>query len=172
MHPAPHGKAQSVREQSRRVRLFARSDPKLKFGDPGATRPAAWRAVARARLPSWAIFHSAPRPGGRLPCAPSGRRRDGKAHFVCKSLGRVRYRHHRSAGDRHAAHPTHWCARPHRSSQTRTKGYPFSIRTTRAIGDNMSAMGQPGRVGGTTCKVTWVRAVACVCVIGLAILLS
>ena len=35
----------------------------------------------------------------------------------------------------------------------------------------MSAMGQPGRVGGTTCKVTWVRAVACVCVIGLAILL-
>lgn len=35
----------------------------------------------------------------------------------------------------------------------------------------MSAMGQPGRVGGTTCKVAWVRAVACVCVIGLAILL-
>ena len=35
----------------------------------------------------------------------------------------------------------------------------------------MSAMGQPGRVGGTACKVTWVRAVACVCVIGLAILL-
>lgn len=35
----------------------------------------------------------------------------------------------------------------------------------------MSAMGQPERVGGTTCKVTWVRAVACVCVIGLAILL-
>lgn len=32
-------------------------------------------------------------------------------------------------------------------------------------------MGQPERVGGTTCKVTWVRAVACVCVIGLAILL-
>ena len=35
----------------------------------------------------------------------------------------------------------------------------------------MSAMGQLRRVGGTTCKVTWVRAVACVCVIGLAILL-
>lgn len=35
----------------------------------------------------------------------------------------------------------------------------------------MSAMGQLGRVGGTACKVTWVRAVACVCVIGLAILL-
>lgn len=35
----------------------------------------------------------------------------------------------------------------------------------------MSAMGQLGRVGGTTCKVIWVRAVACVCVIGLAILL-
>ena len=35
----------------------------------------------------------------------------------------------------------------------------------------MSAMGQPGRVGGTACKVTWARAVACVCVIGLAILL-
>lgn len=35
----------------------------------------------------------------------------------------------------------------------------------------MSAMGQPGRVGGTTCKVTWVHAVACACVIGLAILL-
>ena len=35
----------------------------------------------------------------------------------------------------------------------------------------MSAMGQPGRVGGTACKVTWVRAVACVCVIGLATLL-
>lgn len=35
----------------------------------------------------------------------------------------------------------------------------------------MSAMGQLGRVGGTTCKVTWVRAVVCVCVIGLAILL-
>ncbi len=35
----------------------------------------------------------------------------------------------------------------------------------------MSAMGQLGRVGGTACKVTWVRAVACACVIGLAILL-
>ena len=35
----------------------------------------------------------------------------------------------------------------------------------------MSTMGQLGRVGGTACKVTWVRAVACVCVIGLAILL-
>ena len=35
----------------------------------------------------------------------------------------------------------------------------------------MSAMGQLRRVGGTACKVTWVRAVACVCVIGLAILL-
>ena len=35
----------------------------------------------------------------------------------------------------------------------------------------MSAMGQPGRVGGTTCKVTWVRTMACVCVIGLATLL-
>ena len=37
LHPAPHGKAQSVREQSRRVRLSARSDPKPKFGGPGAT---------------------------------------------------------------------------------------------------------------------------------------
>lgn len=35
----------------------------------------------------------------------------------------------------------------------------------------MSAMGQLERVGGTTRKVAWVRAVACVCVIGLAILL-
>ena len=46
LHPAPHGKAHSVRERSRRVRLSARSDPKPKFGGPGATRPAAWRAVA------------------------------------------------------------------------------------------------------------------------------
>lgn len=35
----------------------------------------------------------------------------------------------------------------------------------------MSAMGQLRRVGGTAYKVTWVRAVVCVCVIGLAILL-
>lgn len=35
----------------------------------------------------------------------------------------------------------------------------------------MSTMGQLRGVGGTACKVTWVRAVACVCVIGLAILL-
>ena len=76
----PHGKAHSAcwasrkgalcPRHSRRMRLSVRSDPKPKFGDPGATRPAAWRAVARARLPSWATFHSAPRPGGRLPCAP------------------------------------------------------------------------------------------------------
>ena len=35
----------------------------------------------------------------------------------------------------------------------------------------MGAMGEPGRVGGTTCKVTGVHAVAGGCVIGLAILL-
>ena len=35
----------------------------------------------------------------------------------------------------------------------------------------MSAMGQLRRVGGTAYKVTWVRAVVCVCMIGLAILL-
>lgn len=167
----PHGKPHSVREQSLKVRLSARSDPKPQFGDPGATRPAVWRAVAWAHLPSWAVFHSAPHSGGRLPRTPSGRRCEGKAHFVCKSLGCVRDRHHRSVGDRHTAHLTHWHVRSHRSSQTRTKGYPFGIRATRAMGDNMDVIGQLRGVGGTACKVTWVHAVACVCVIGLAILL-
>ena len=37
LHPAPHGKVQSVREQSRRVRLSVRSDPKPKFG--GSAQP-------------------------------------------------------------------------------------------------------------------------------------
>ncbi len=40
---------------------------------PGATPPAAWRGVARAHLPSWATFHSAPQAGGGLvPRLPGG----------------------------------------------------------------------------------------------------
>ena len=46
LHPAPHAKAHSVREQSRRMRLSVRSDPKPKFGAPA---------------------QPAPQPGGRLP---------------------------------------------------------------------------------------------------------
>ena len=49
-----------------RVRLSVRSNPRGRFADPGATRPAAWRAVARAHLPSWPIFQGTPQPGGRL----------------------------------------------------------------------------------------------------------
>ena len=80
LHVGPHGKVQSAPSTSRKSAVCARAvaqnapfrevRPQAEVRDPGATRPAAWRAVARARLPSWAIFHSAPHPGGRLPCAP------------------------------------------------------------------------------------------------------
>ena len=76
----PHGKVQSAPSTSRKSAVCARAvaqnapfrevRPQAEVRDPGATRPAAWRAVARARLPSWAFFHSAPHSGGRLPCAP------------------------------------------------------------------------------------------------------
>ena len=47
-----------------RVRLSVRPDSKPRSAGPRATRPAAWRGVARAHLPSWAVSHSAPQPGG------------------------------------------------------------------------------------------------------------
>ena len=52
--------------------------------------PAAWRGVARAHLPSWAIFHSAPQAGGGLRSAPPGRRRHGKAHSARRGGRRLR----------------------------------------------------------------------------------
>ena len=48
----PHGKAQSAARRLGRVRLSVGSDSKLRSAGPGATRPAAWRAVSRAHLPS------------------------------------------------------------------------------------------------------------------------
>ena len=47
-----HGKAQSAARRLARVRLSVRSDSKPRSAGPGATRPAAWRAVSRAHLPS------------------------------------------------------------------------------------------------------------------------
>ena len=52
--------------------------------------PAAWRGVARAHLPSWAFFHSAPQAGGGLRSTPPGRRRDGKAHSARRGGFRLR----------------------------------------------------------------------------------
>ena len=58
--------------------------------EPWRTPPAAWRGVARAHLPSWAIFHSAPQAGGGLRSAPPGRRRHGKAHSARRGGRRLR----------------------------------------------------------------------------------
>ena len=57
---------------------------------PGATPPPAWRGVARAHLPSWPIFHSAPQAGGRLRPTPPGQRRDGKAQSARRGSRRLR----------------------------------------------------------------------------------
>ncbi len=48
------------------------SGPRPRPAAPGATPPATWRGVARARLPSWAAFHSAPQPGGGFGPTPPG----------------------------------------------------------------------------------------------------
>ena len=55
-----------------------------------AQPPAAWRGVARARLPSWAIFHSAPQAGGGFGSTPPGRRRDRKAHSATPKANKMR----------------------------------------------------------------------------------
>ena len=55
------------REHDARMCLSVKSDSRPRLADPGATRPAAWRAVARTHLPSWDIFHGTPQPGGWLP---------------------------------------------------------------------------------------------------------
>ena len=52
--------------------------------------PAAWRAVARTHLPSWAIFQGTPQPGGRLRPTPPGRQRDRKAQFARRGGCRLR----------------------------------------------------------------------------------
>ena len=63
-----------------------RSDSEPRSADPGTTRPAGWRGVARAHLPSWAIFHSAPQPGGGLPHTSGAPRRDGKTHSASHAV--------------------------------------------------------------------------------------
>ncbi len=68
-----------------------RSNSRPIFADPGATRPAAWRAVARAHLPSWAIFQGTPQPGGRLPHTFRTPQRNGKAQSVGPGDRRVRF---------------------------------------------------------------------------------
>ena len=73
-----------------RLRLSVQSGPRPRPADLGATPPAAWRGVARARLPSWAIFHSAPQAGGRFGPAPPGRRRDRKAQSARRRSRRPR----------------------------------------------------------------------------------
>ena len=88
--PPPHGKAQSAARRLGRVRLSVRSDSKPRSAGPGTTRPAGWRGVARAHLPSWAIFHSAPQPGGRLPHTSRAPRRDGKAQSARRGSRRLR----------------------------------------------------------------------------------
>ena len=75
-----HQKAQSAVRRLGRMRFSVSPDSKPRFAGPGTTRPAGWRGVARAHLPSWAIFHSAPQPGGRLPHTSRAPQRDGKAH--------------------------------------------------------------------------------------------
>ena len=90
LHVEHNGKAQSVvvaspkgavcSPQVGQNALFRESKLKPRSADPGTTRPAGWRGVARAHLPSWAIFHSAPQPGGRLPRTSRAPQRDGKAH--------------------------------------------------------------------------------------------
>ena len=74
--PAPpgrrrDGKAQSVRCGSRRLRFSVQSGLRSRPADPGTNPPPGWRGIARARLPSWATFHSAPQPGGGFGPAPS-----------------------------------------------------------------------------------------------------
>ena len=90
LHVEHNGKAQSVvvaspkgavcSPQVGQNALFRESKLKPRSADPGTTRPAGWRGVARAHLPSWAIFHSAPQPGERLPRTSRAPQRDGKAH--------------------------------------------------------------------------------------------
>ena len=80
----------SVRRRAQSA-LFREVKLKPRFADPRATRPAGWRAVARAHLPSWAIFHSAPQAGGRLPHTSRAPRRDGKAQSVRSGDRRVRF---------------------------------------------------------------------------------
>ena len=90
LHVEHNGKAQSVvaaspkgvvwSPQVGQNAVFREAKLKPRSADPGTTRPAGWRGVARAHLPSWAIFHSAPQPGGRLPRTSRAPQRDGKAH--------------------------------------------------------------------------------------------
>ena len=78
---------------------------RLRPAGPGATPPAAWRGVARAHLPSWATFHSAPQAGGGLRSAPPGRRRHGKAHSARRGSRRLRLSVRRRARMRPSARP-------------------------------------------------------------------
>ena len=70
-----------------------------------AQPPAAWRGVVRARLPSWATFHSAPQAGGRLRPTPPGRRRDEKAQSARRGSRRLRLSVRRRARLRPSARP-------------------------------------------------------------------
>ena len=73
-----------------RLRLSVRPGPKPRPAGPRRNPPPGWRGVARARLPSWAIFHSAPQAGGGLCPTPPGRRRNGKAHSAQHGSRRLR----------------------------------------------------------------------------------
>ena len=73
--------------------------PQTEACRPWRNPPAAWRGVARARLPSWAIFHSAPQAGGGFGSTPPGRRRDRKAHSATPKANKVRLSVRRWAAD-------------------------------------------------------------------------
>ena len=72
------------------LRLSVRSGPTAEACRPRRNPPAAWRGVARAHLPSWPIFHSAPQAGGGLRPTPPGRQRDGKAQSARRGSRRLR----------------------------------------------------------------------------------
>ena len=72
------------------LHLSMRSGPTAEACGPRRNPPTAWRVVARAHLPSWAIFHSAPQAGGGLRPTPPGRQRDGKAHSARRGGFRLR----------------------------------------------------------------------------------
>ena len=82
-----------------KVCLSVRLGPRPRFAYPGTNRPAAWRVPFRARLPSWAIFHSTPQSGGGSRPTPPGRRRDRKAHSATPKANKVRLSVRRWAAD-------------------------------------------------------------------------
>ena len=152
-----------------RLRLSVRPGPKPRPAGPRRNPPPGWRGVARARLPSWAIFHSAPQAGGGLCPTPPGRRRNGKAHsaqhgsrrlhLFVRRRGRLRPStgpraapapSPRGLGDRHAQAVAHGSPQPGAGSQGRRRLGSVSSGLRKCRGVRVMLSGYPEAGGSDT----------------------